>query len=404
MTRSITLIRHAETEANASGGWQGQSDSELTARGLDQIDRLRGRFESPGLLVCSDLERAVVTAESIGAAELDPLWREYHFGAWDGLHPDEIQRRFPGELAAMRSGEDFAPDGGERASEFAVRIQQAFTSVVARLGDGEEAIVVTHGGVIHTLVATILGIEDRGALVLPANTSATTILLDGDRRPQVYTYNDATHLEEGANSNGGRSVVLYRHGETVANIEHRWHGRRETPLTETGRLQAADLAAQAPQLDLIASSPLSRARDTAASVASVQRREVAIIDDLAEIHFGEWEGLTADEAEAADPEAFERIYRSGFDEPRGATGETFGGAGARFGAAVDEITDNSGGGPIGLFTHGGVARAYVASVLGMPFADRDALPVLRNTAHAEVSLEPRRTRVVSYNVAPHLEG
>lgn len=403
MSRRITLIRHAETEANASGGWQGQSDSDLTGRGLDQIDRLGGRFEPPGLLVCSDLERAVVTAEAIGAAKPDPLWREYHFGAWDGLHPDEIQRRFPGELEAMRSGEDFAPDGGERASEFAVRIQQAFASVAARLGDGEEAIVVTHGGVIHTLIAAILGIEDRGALVLPANTSATTILLDGDRRPQVYTYNDATHLEEGAYSDGGRSVALYRHGETVANIEHRWHGRRETPLTETGHLQAADLAAQAPPLEVIAASPLSRARDTAEAVAAVQGKEVAVVDDLIEIHFGEWEGLTAQEAEAADPGAFGRIYRSGIDEARGATGETFGEAGARFAAAVDEITDNSCGGPIGLFTHGGVARAYVASVLGVPFADRDALPVLRNTAHAEVSIEPRRIRVVSYNVAPHLE-
>jgi broad specificity phosphatase PhoE len=403
MTRLITLIRHAETEANASGGWQGQSDSDLTARGLDQVDRLRGRFEPPGLLVCSDLERAVVTAEAIGAAELDPLWREYHFGAWDGLHPVEIQRRFPGELEAMRSGEDFAPDGGERASEFAVRIQQAFASVAARLGDGEEAIVVTHGGVIHTLIAAILGIEDRGTLALPANTSATTILLDGDRRPQVYTYNDATHLEEGAYSNGGRSVVLYRHGETVANIEHRWHGRRETPLTEAGHLQAADLAANTGPLDVIVASPLSRARDTAEAVAAVQGKEVAVVDGLIEIHFGDWEGLTSEEARAADPESFDRIHRSGIDEARGATGETFGEAGARFAAAVDEITDNSSGGPIGLFTHGGVARAYIASVLGMPFADREALPVLRNTAHAEVSIEPRRTRVVSYNVAPHLE-
>jgi broad specificity phosphatase PhoE len=189
----------------------------------------------------------------------------------------------------------------------------------------------------------------------------------------------------------------------VANIEHRWHGRRETPLTEAGHLQAADLAANTGPLDVIVASPLSRARDTAEAVAAVQGKEVAVVDGLIEIHFGDWEGLTSEEARAADPESFDRIHRSGIDEARGATGETFGEAGARFAAAVDEITDNSSGGPIGLFTHGGVARAYIASVLGMPFADREALPVLRNTAHAEVSIEPRRTRVVSYNVAPHLE-
>jgi hypothetical protein len=56
-----------------------------------------------------------------------------------------------------------------------------------------------------------------------------------------------------------------------------------------------------------------------------------------------------------------------------------------------------------MFTHGGVARAYVARVLGVSFAAREALPVLRNTAHAEMVIGQRRTRLASYNVAPHLE-
>ena len=109
MTRRITLIRHGETEANVSGGWQGQSNSPLTDRGLAQIELAGRRFEAPSLLVCSDLDRTVATAEAIGTAEADPMWREYDFGAWDGLHPTEIERRFPGQLTAMRSGEDFAP-------------------------------------------------------------------------------------------------------------------------------------------------------------------------------------------------------------------------------------------------------------------------------------------------------
>jgi len=403
MTRRITLIRHGETEANVSGGWQGQSNSELTDRGRAQVELAGLRFEAPALLVSSDLDRAVATADAIGPHETDPAWREYHFGTWDGLHPTEIERRFPGELAAMRSGEDFAPDGGERASEFAMRIQQAFAAVAARLDDGEDAMVVTHGGVIHTLIAATLGMTDRGALALPANTSATTIVLEDGYRPQVYTYNDSTHLEGSDAGAERRSVILYRHGETEANREHRWHGQSETPLTEIGRRQAADLAHVAAPLDVIAASPLSRARDTAASVASAQRKEVAIFDDLTEIHFGEWDGLTAEEVKEADPESFDRIYGSGIDDPRGTTGETFGQAGSRFSAAVDAITGAEHGSVIGLFTHGGVSRAYVAGLLGIAFPDRHALPVLRNTAHAEVAIEPRRTRLVSYNVAPHLE-
>ena len=262
--------------------------------------------------------------------------------------------------------------------------------------------VVTHGGLIHSLIALILG-ADPGALALPPNASATTVVLDDGQRPQVFTYSDATHLGGDVARGEGRSVVLYRHGETVANVEHRWHGHRESPLTEIGRRQASDLAAAASPLDAIVSSPLSRAHQTAAPVADAQGIQVAVDDALREMHFGDWEGMTSAEAEAADPERFQRIYRSGLDEPRGQTGETFAEAGQRLAAGIDEVIAETDAGTIGLFTHGGVARAYVARVLGVSFAARNSLPVLRNTAHAEVVVGPRRTRLVSYNVAPHLE-
>ena len=404
MTRRITLIRHAETAANVHGGWQGHSDSELSDRGHAQLVKFAARFkpDAPSLLITSDLGRAIATADALGSAEPDPRWREFHFGEWEGLRSDEIEQRFPGGLVALRSGDDFRPEGGESQSEFAARIQEALAAVVHRLDDGDEAMVVTHGGLIHSLIALVLG-ADPGALALPANTSATTVVLDDGQRPQVFTYSDATHLGGDVARAEGRSVMLYRHGETVANVERRWHGHRESPLTETGRRQASDLAATALPLDAIVSSPLSRAHQTAASVADAQGRPVTVDDALKEMYFGEWEGMTSAEAEAADPEHFERIYRSGLDEPRGRTGETFAEAGQRLAAAIDEVIEETDAGSIGIFTHGGVARAYVAGVLGVSFAERDALPVLRNTAHAEMVVGPRRTRLVSYNVAPHLE-
>jgi broad specificity phosphatase PhoE len=220
---------------------------------------------------------------------------------------------------------------------------------------------------------------------------------------RVFIYNDATHLQRDLLPEHPPRVILFRHAETEANVDGRWYGRSETPLTEAGRRQAADLAAAAVSLDLIASSPLSRARDTAASVAAAQKRPVNVVDGLAEMHFGEWEGLTAAEAEAADPEGFRRVYHHGVDEARGRTGETFDEAGNRFAGAVRQLTAGNNHRTIGLFTHGGVARAYIAGLLGVPFADRQRLPELRNTAYAEVVFEPRGTRVASYNVAPHLE-
>ncbi|GMQ86636.1 MAG: hypothetical protein BMS9Abin07_2223 [Acidimicrobiia bacterium] len=404
MTRRITLIRHAETAANVRGGWQGHSDSELSDRGQTQIVRLAARFtpDAPPLLISSDLGRAMATADALGSAEPDRRWREYDFGEWEGLRSAEIEQRFPGGLAALRTGDDFRPEGGESQSEFAARIQEALAAVVSRLDDGEQAVVVAHGGLIHSLIALILGADPAG-LALPANTSATTVVLDDGQRPQVFTYNDASHLDGDVARAEGRRVMLYRHGEAVANVEHRWHGHRESPLTERGRRQASDLAATASPLDVIVSSPLSRAHQTAVPVAQAQGRQVAVDDALKEMHFGEWEGMTSAEVEAAYPDLFERVFRAGIDEPRGRTGETFAEAGRRLAAAIDEVIAETDAGSIGLFTHGGVTRAYVAGVLGVSFAQRDALPVLRNTAHGEVVIGARRTRLVSYNVAPHLE-
>lgn len=403
MTRRIILVRHAETEANVSGGWQGHRDSPITAQGWRQIESLGARLDGAALLVCSDLDRAVTTATAIGEAEPDPAWREFDFGAWEGLTPAQIRDRYPDAFAVMAGGGDFHPERGERLSTFTGRIRSALDRITERLAEGETAVVVTHGGVIQRLAASLLGTPNAGALALPANTSATTITIEAGRPAEVTVYNDAFHAPLRDQTLPGRRVLLYRHAETEANREHRWHGRGETPLTDTGRQQAADLAGTATGLAHIAASPLSRARLTAEAVAAAQGTEVGVVDGLTEIHFGAWEGLTVDEIRAVDAEAFERIFEAGIDEARGATGETFAGAGMRLTEAIDALVGATSADPIGVFTHGGVSRAYVTRLLDIPFAERHALPVLRNTAHAEVRVEPSRTRLFSYNVAPHLE-
>ena len=122
-----------------------------------------------------------------------------------------------------------------------------------------------------------------------------------------------------------------------------------------------------------------------------------------ELHFGEWEGLTGAEAQAADPEAFHRIFVEGRDEPRGRTGERFSDAGERFSNAAAAVAENESG-TVGVFTHGGVARAYIAGMLGIPFSNRDVFPIQRNTAHCEIIYAADGPRMSSYNVATHLGG
>ena len=154
-------------------------------------------------------------------------------------------------------------------------------------------------------------------------------------------------------------------------------------------------------LDAVAASPSGRAQQTATPVAERNGLPIQTVDDLVELHFGEGEGLTGAEARAEDPETFHRIFAEGRDEPRGRTGERFVDAGERFAAAADALAQNENG-TVGVFTHGGVMRAYVAGMLGIPFAVRDVIPIPRNTAHCEIIYAADGPRVSSYNVATHL--
>lgn len=91
-------------------------------------------------------------------------------------------------------------------------------------------------------------------------------------------------------------VLVLRHGESTANVGGELVGRRDPPLTEAGRRQAADAAAYLGCIDLAAgiaavvSSPLLRARETAGIAAAALGVAVAVDDRLVEIDYGELEG------------------------------------------------------------------------------------------------------------------
>ena len=354
----------------------------------------------PNLLISSDLGRTRTTCAAIGEGESLAEWREYDLGAWDGMRPDEIRARYP-EVENERFGSgDFQPEGGERFSDFIVRVRGAFDRLAARVDDGEEAIAVTHGGVIQTIVGSLVGAVDQSGMLVPSNTSVTTIRMDGDR-VEVFSYNDDLHLNGDASRPSGTRLRLIRHGETEANVEHRWWGRGESPLSPDGRRQAAALADTGMAFDAVVASPSGRAQETARAVAAGNGVAIQTVDGLVELHFGEWEGLTGAEAQADDPEAFHRIFAEGHDEPRGRTGERFADAGERFSEAAAGIAETESG-TVGVFTHGGVMRSYVASMLGIPFANRDVFPIPRNTAHCEIIYAAGGPRMSSYNVATHL--
>ncbi|MGY1594211.1 bifunctional RNase H/acid phosphatase [Geodermatophilus sp. SYSU D00708] len=102
---------------------------------------------------------------------------------------------------------------------------------------------------------------------------------------------------------------LLRHGRTEHTPERRYSGRNDLPLSATGRAEAQAAAKRAEELgiEVVVSSPLRRARETAEVVAGVLGLDVQYDDDLVELDFGRLEGLTADEARRAHPLATRRF-------------------------------------------------------------------------------------------------
>ena len=164
MTR-LLLLRHAESQWNAEGRWQGIADPPLSAAGEEQA-AAAGELLRPfgfAAIVSSDLRRARRTAEVLATAlggtppAIEPELREYDVGDWSGLTRSEIETRWPGAIAAWREGRLASTPHGERRDAAVRRVATALRRVAAA-GPGGPVLVITHGGVIGSL-ATSLGAE-----------------------------------------------------------------------------------------------------------------------------------------------------------------------------------------------------------------------------------------------------
>jgi ribonuclease H / adenosylcobalamin/alpha-ribazole phosphatase len=139
-------------------------------------------------------------------------------------------------------------------------------------------------------------------------------------------------------------LVLLRHGATEHSAEHRFSGRNALPLTSAGRAQAGALARRAVALGEVASvvsSPLLRAQQTASAVADALSVPIRTDDGLAEVDFGEWEGLTYAEIEQGWPAELGDWYRSPDVPPP--SGESMTDATARVRQARNRIVASSPG-------------------------------------------------------------
>lgn len=406
MHKSITLLRHAETTANAAGLWQGSIDTPFSDRGRRQLDQLAARINPAGfdVAVSSDIPRARETAVALGLDfDVDAAWREGSIGNWEGLAFVDTLRDHPDVFAAMARGEDVAFGDGERLSEVAARTVPALLGVADRIPEGGSGVVVSHGLALLTAVTAVFGLARPARLQLLRNTAMATLVIS-EWGMHMASYNEAPHLGEPlSRRDGDTHVVVFRHGRTKANDESRWQGHGDWPLNELGEAQAAAVAKEAPPLDALYTSPLLRAKATADAIAEAQGFEVEVDERLKEIGFGAWENRTREEIIALDPQGWER-FRGGEDIARGGSGERFVDVQRRMTEAIDEIVHRHHGQRVGIVSHGGATRSYVTGLLGLEFPNHHRVFTMDNTGYATLVYGERGAMVGEWNVMDHIRG
>ena len=188
-------------------------------------------------------------------------------------------------------------------------------------------------------------------------------------------------------------ITVLRHGESVGNAESRWQGQADYPLTDTGRAQARKLAGRWKEenvkFDLVISSPLERAKETAEIIASTLHVKVEFESLWLERDNGEFSGLTAHEVR-------QNFVHSTFStpyDPVGGVGEGDWELFLRAGQALQNLLKREPARYL-IVSHGGLLNQFMHAVVGVAPQANNAGARFRfsNTAFAQLMYYPHQHR------------
>jgi broad specificity phosphatase PhoE/ribonuclease HI len=329
--RADQVVVEADGGARGNPGPAGYG---AVVRDADSGEVLAERFESLGVATnnvaeYSGLIAGLRAAESLGAREVDvrmdsKLVIEQMSGRWQIKHPG--LRPLAAEAAALMRGFD------------TVR----FTWIPRERNRPADALA-------HRAM-------DEAAGRLP---KARAELSGADPTPLRQAARLAATVSGPVTASWERTaaptrLILVRHGESELNVERRYSGRDDIPLSANGTAQAravaARLATLAGQVAAVVSSPLSRCTDTAALIATALGGVPVETDsDLIECDFGEWEGRTFAEVR----ERWSAQLSAWLDSPAVAPpgGESFRAVGIRVRRVVNRLRDRYPGQTVVVVSH-----------------------------------------------------
>ena len=194
----LLLARHGQTEWNALRRFQGSSDVGLSALGRTQAAALGRALSTRPLaaVYASPLERARETAELAVAGRVPvqvlPELTELCLGEWEGCTVDEVRQREGDPYQRwIEAPLDCPPPGGEALPDVCARVVKAIDHIAAAHPNGDEVLIVSHGGVISVYACHVLGLSFNSLWRLRVENGSLTRVAPPRA---LLSLNDTAHL------------------------------------------------------------------------------------------------------------------------------------------------------------------------------------------------------------------
>jgi broad specificity phosphatase PhoE len=194
----LLLARHGETTWNAERRFQGRTDVALSPRGRAQSEalgralrgyRVAAAYVSPFLRARETAEVALA-GTGVPVTPVEEL-RELSLGEWEGCTVDEVRAREGDPYRAwLLAPHDCPPPGGEPLDAVSARVRAAIDHISGLHPNGDDVLVVAHGGVISVYACALLGCSFNALWRLRVDNASLTVV----RPPRLVSLNDTAHL------------------------------------------------------------------------------------------------------------------------------------------------------------------------------------------------------------------
>ena len=202
-------------------------------------------------------------------------------------------------------------------------------------------------------------------------------------------------------------IYFVRHGQTIWNVEKRFQGLSDSPLTELGITQAKLLGEKLKDIkfDKFYSTSLKRAYDTANYIKGNREQKVEIFDDFVEISMGDMEGIKQEDFKKLYPEQVKNFFFNQLEyDPSSFGGESFLEVRERVIRGLNKFIElNKNYERVLVVSHGATLKTLLHYISGKDISTLSDEAIPKNTSYTIVKYQNGKFEITDFSNTSHLE-